>query len=235
VSSFDKQEYAPTDSGILTISVCSRGLSPTNINITPPVITPNITFLVPPNLGAITLPSAGGTVNACVDYSYPFTVNSVGNISVKYEGTFECEGEEYSINSGTGLAFSSDAVFSCSAMTTVVKKPGVVSALFPTAILSINIKNTGTSLLTNVDLASYTLPAGAYFATQTFPSNIALLPGDIYTYEQTLTFDTNNDTVIPDVYTILIPQGKVTGICRGNIISLNDVMFVTITVPPMSV
>jgi hypothetical protein len=239
-SVFDKQNYKIGDAGVLSVSLCSRGLAPTDIQIGIPTLPPNIEFTVSPALGAVVLPTVNGTVDNCIEFAFPFTVTNIGNMILDYTGTYKCDGETYSLNSASALATASVSQSVCASLTTAYSFQSVLpSASSPNdtgTIIRVGIRNTGTNLLTDIRNASFINPAGVIPAAinpnpNGAPLTPSIMPGLRYDWDILIDFPKNN-TTNPIPYTIFIPAGTLTALCDGDVVSLNENMFVTVTVNP---
>jgi hypothetical protein len=239
-SVFDRQEYRPGSSGVLSVSICSRGLAPSNIVVNPPLLPTNITFTVPPLIGAIVLPVANGTTNTCVEFAFPFTVSIAGNMVVDYSGTYRCDGDEYKINASSALALATAGI-------DIVCSAGVfaLASIFPIGFeseqwgsLQVNIVNTGTQIITGINLSPVALPGPLSTSDVVRITDITLLPGARGDFN--FTIRGRGNIIIPGnpppaniTSTIMIPAGSITGICGGNTIQINEEnLFATYTILP---
>jgi hypothetical protein len=237
-ASFDKQDYKIGNAGVLLVSICSRGLAPTDIQINPPLLPTNINFSVPPLLGAVVLPTVNNTVNACVDYAFPFTVVSVGNMVADYTGTYKCEGDTYNINAGSAIATATTGVdVICSAGSFILP------SIFPIGIastgqLELSIINTGTQIISNINLSPVTLPGPLATSEIIKIENLTLLPGVRYTRHFIIrgvgNIEIPGQPSPPNIITsIMIAAEAITGICGGETIPLNtENMFASYTILP---
>lgn len=201
----DKDVYDNPDAGSLTITMCNYNTSAVVVNgVSLATAVPAwLTFTTPPAFGTTYL-----TGGQCKTLAFNFTTSGVGSDTLKLFGTYDCGGTIYA---------TSMLEIPIAAVTGVptVQVSAEIWAFSPSSIsvgqkskLQLKIKNTGTSIVHNVTLASGTLPPALGDVIIGF-SGITLLPGQSYNYEVEV------EGIAPGVYTITLAPSDLTGTVNG--------------------
>lgn len=219
---FNKTQYPVNSSGTVTVTICNSSNEARSVNITH-----NLSL----GAGIVTSAALPSLVDLapgeCQDYQIGFDVGSYsGGISIDVTGSYHCGGRVYALNGGHANAVVGSGMDTCIAMiqSFALLNPQPRYPTDATLTFSVVFINSGNSVVSDITLATPSLPQGLQLLTP-FPLSVGtLLPNASVTKQFQV------KTVSEGNYIVSLGDPSATYACGGASVPMNDIGFLNVFV-----